>query len=102
MNDLHTIVNAPLRGDRKKNPDTIALRLVTLEELPILLGGEYRQRSEYWTLDRNGNAARIRCNGRLKTWKKDPTRYEQGFKWGMYEAFRWTTQEMLDNLYVEA
>lgn len=101
MNNLHAVTTAVLRGDKRKTPSTIALRLVTLEEIPLLLGGPYARR-EFWTLDREGKATAIRTNGGLKQWKKDPQRFEQSFKYGMYENFRWTTQQMLSELYVEA
>src|SRR5262245_48595610 len=87
-----------LRGDKRKTPETIMLRNITLPEIPILLP----TRREFWTIDQQGKAARIRTNGGLKRWKTDPLRFEQSFMFGMYEHMRFTTQELLDNVYIEA
>jgi hypothetical protein len=67
-----------------------------MEDLRDMADGKY-----YGTikmLDRQGKARDIRPNGAMKTWKKDPTRFERGFKYGLYESFRLNTQQMLDGL----
>jgi hypothetical protein len=56
---------------------------------------------EYWFIDKNRQVRRCRTNGALKTWKRDPQRFERSFMYGMYEHFRLTTQEMLETLVFE-
>jgi len=87
----------PLRGSRKKVADRINLRQITLDEAKAL---ESYFVSLY-VLDRNGNAARVRRNGAVKRWKRDPDRIEVSFKYGMYENFRLDTLGVLRDIYVE-
>jgi hypothetical protein len=82
--------------NRNKQPIMLTLRKCTVDDLRAMAQGEDYPTIK--TLDRNGKARDIRRNGSMKTWKKDPLRFEQGFKYGMYHTFRWDTQQMLDNL----
>ena len=54
----------------------------------------------YKIIDKNGMLRDCRPNGALKTWKRDPTRFERSFKYGMYEYFRLNTEQMLAELVV--
>jgi len=86
----------PLIGSRKKVPDRINIRQITLDEAKAL--GSYY--GSLYVLDRNGNAANVRRNGAVKRWKRDPDRIEVSFKYGMYENFRLGTLEILRDIYV--
>ena len=57
-------------------------------------------RGEQYIIDKRGEYRRCRPNGCVKTWKRDPNRFECSFKYGMYEYFRLDTQQMLDQLVV--
>jgi len=72
--------------DKKKNPEQ--KNLVNFD-------------IEFFMIDNNGTYRNVRKNGQLKTWKRDKTRFEQSFKYGLYENFRLTTKEMLNELYKE-
>ena len=37
--------------------------------------------------DRNGHWRTVKVNGKVRTWKKDPTRIEVPCKYGLYEYF---------------
>ena len=82
--------------NRNKTPVMLTLRKCTIDDLQAMAQGKY-----YGTikmLDKNGKARDIRPNGSMQTWKKDATRFERGFKYGMYETFRLDTQQMLNEL----
>jgi len=85
-----------LRSSRKKTPDRIALRQLTLDEAKAL--GSYH--GSLYMIDRNGNAAQVRRSSSVKRWKTDPDRIEISFKYGMYENFRFNTVEVLANIYI--
>jgi predicted membrane-bound spermidine synthase len=97
MNDLLETFRVVDGYDRSKTPREITVRKFTLDDIERLETG----RGEVLILDRHGKARRARLNGGLKRWKRDATRFEQSFSYGMYEHFRLTTQEMLDQLVVE-
>lgn len=85
-----------LRGSRKKVPDRINLRQITLDEAKALRFGW----AGVYMIDRNGNAAEVRVSSAVKRWKTDPDRIEISFKYGMYENFRFDTLGVLANIYV--
>ena len=82
-----------LDGYNKKTVYTV--RHFTIDDIKAMLTG---YQSEYHILDKLGNVRRCRPNGKLKTWKKDPLRFERGFKYGLYENFRLDTAGMLSEL----
>jgi len=85
--------------DKSKNPRTLTVRKFTIEDIRAML--LVNAAREYISLDRHGKARNIRVNGNLKTWKRDTSRFERSFKYGMYEYFRLNTQGMLNTLVVE-
>lgn len=77
----------PLRDDkRKKSPPKYSFYQLTLDDV---LSPDFG-REQLYTLDQQGFMARVRRNGQVKTWKRDPNRVEIPLKFGMYEAFRIT------------
>jgi len=88
---------AGMRGDRHKTPTSHTYRYYhDLQELKEAL----QTRRHFHILDRKGDIASIRANGRLKTWKRDPNRIQQSFKYGLYEHFKLTGPEMLAQLVI--
>lgn len=83
-------------GYDKKTVHT--LRRCTLDDIRAMRTDWGR---EYLFIDLKGQVRRCRPNGRLQEWKRDPERFERGFKYGMYETWRMTTQDMLDRLVFE-
>jgi len=97
MNDLQetfTLVNG---YDKRKTRETATFRKFTLTDIAgILATGQ----THFYFIDKRGEYRQCRRNGQVKTWKRDPLRFECSFSYGMYEHFRMNTQEMLDNLVV--
>lgn len=89
-------IEVPLRGSRRKVPETIELRNISLEEAKQLRYGD-----TVWILDMQAKAAQVRVGSAVKRWKRDPDRIEITFKFGLYESFRLTTSEILRQIYVE-
>ena len=91
--------------DKSKNPKTRTVRKCTLDDIRAMVPGttifQTDRGSSYLMLDRQGKARNVRANGKVKTWKRDPNRFERSFKYGMYENFRLGTQGMLDSLVFE-
>lgn len=76
-----------LRDDRnKKSPPRHSFRQLTREDV---LSPDFG-RQQLYIQDQQGFMARVRVNGRVKTWKRDPSRIEIPVKFGMYDAFRVT------------
>lgn len=76
-----------LRDDRKKkSPPRYSFRQLTREDV---LSPDFG-RQQLYMQDDGGFMARVRVNGRVKTWKRDPSRIEIPVKFGMYDAFRVT------------
>ena len=48
----------------------------------------------------DGTLRRLKINGRIKTWKRDPSRIEVSVKYGLYEYGRMDTEEALRRLVV--
>lgn len=77
----------PLRDDRrKKSPPKYSFYQLTLDDV---LSPDFG-RQQLYTQDQQGFMARVRRNGKVRTWKRDPSRVEIPLKFGMYEAFRIT------------
>ena len=68
-------------------------RRFTIEDIKHISGEQY-------IIDKRGEYRRCRPNGAVKTWKRDPNRFECSFKYGMYEYFRLDTKQMLEQLVV--
>jgi len=84
--------------DMRKNPKIHTVRHFTLDDIKAMAN---ETTSHYKALDRIGKLRDIRANGKLKTWKRDTSRYERSFKYGMYEInIRLNTEGMLNTLVV--
>jgi hypothetical protein len=94
MEALRMIYNSGY--DKKKNPEQKNLVNFDIDDIRNI-----NNINEFFMIDNNGNYRNVRKNGQLKTWKRDKTRFEQSFKYGLYENFRLTTKEMLNELYKE-
>lgn len=84
--------------DKSKTPKTLTVRKCNVGDIVAMIESH---NTSYLMLDSNGKARNVRANGKVKTWKRDPSRFERSFKYGMYEHFRLNTQGMLDNLIFE-
>ncbi len=95
MNDLIETFALVNGYDRRKTRETRAFRKFTVEDIKALdhIGHAY-------IIDKRGEYREVRTNGRVKTWKRDPMRFECSFKYGLYENFRLNTEEMLTQLVV--
>ena len=67
---------------------------MTLSEVKALKHGDIVHHSEVKNAD--GTPARGRCNGKVKTWKRDPSRVQVPMKHGLYDCFYITEQNMAD------
>jgi len=94
LNNIFTVVD---EYDTRKNPRIYKVRHFTLEDIKAM-GNETT--SYYKALDRVGKLRDIRANGKLRTWKRDTSRYERSFKYGMYENLKLDTEGMLKTLVV--
>jgi hypothetical protein len=83
--------------DMRKNPRTFKVRHFTLEDIKAMIDDNTRY---YKALDRVGKLRNIRANGKLRTWKKDPSKFERSFKYGMSEHIKLNTEGMLNTLVV--
>jgi hypothetical protein len=81
--------------DRNKSPRTITFRRFTMDDIKAINYGSY------WFESNDGKARQCRVASRLKTWIRDPNRFECSFKYGLYESFRMDTENMLSRLLVE-
>lgn len=79
-------VRAPLRGDKRKTPTLYSFRSVTLEEAKSWTA--FGRVPSLYFQDQHGRMANVRLNGKVQTWKRDPSRISIPVKFGMYEAFR--------------
>lgn len=77
-------MKAALRGDSHKTPAQYDFRALSLDDV---LSPDFGREQLYY-LDMTGRMARVRRNGAVKTWKRDPSRVSIPVKFGMYEAFR--------------
>ena len=51
-----------------------------------------------WLLDRVGKARRVKVNGQVRRWKRDRTRIEVPYKYGLYEYGTLTASDIGDVL----
>ena len=84
--------------DRSKHPHKMLFRRFTLDDIKALTNSYSR---ELWFEANDGKARRLRVSSQLKTWKRDPNRFECSFKYGLYENVRFDRDEMLRRLLVE-
>jgi hypothetical protein len=79
---------------RKTTPTpTVMVRRMSLREILATSG-----HVEFVAND--GTLRRLKINGRIKTWKRDPSRIEVSVKYGLYEYGRMDTEEALRRLVV--
>ena len=90
MNDLVETFTLVSGYDHKT---VSTFRKFTIEDIKHIRGEQY-------IIDKRGEYRRCRPNGSVRTWKRDPNRFECSFKYGMYEYFRLNTEEMLQQLVV--
>lgn len=90
MNELYETFTLVSGYDHKT---VSTFRRFTMEDIKRISGEQYM-------IDKRGEYRRVRLNGAVKTWKRDPQRFECSFKYGLYEYFRLNTQEMLNQLVV--
>ncbi len=86
--------------DKRKNPQPITLRPITLEEAKRL-DDPGSNLGQLWAILTNGKAGHIRRNGKVKRWKRNPNRLEVSFKYGLYENARFDQDEIVKEVYVE-
>lgn len=91
MNNTFTVLD----GYDKKTVHTV--RKLTFEELKNHIDNN----QEFLFISKQGTLRRCRRGSALKTWKRDPSRLECTFKYGLYESARLDTQQMLDVLVVK-
>jgi hypothetical protein len=87
---------ASYQSDRKKTPDVLTFRHMTREEILALRSGEHPL-----IVLNNGRIAAVKVNGAVKTWKRDPERFEVPVKYGMYETARFDAAESLRRFVVQ-
>lgn len=85
-----------LRSDKRKHPEFKEFRYITSDEIMKLECGQHVD-----FIDRNGDVATAKVNGKIRTWKRDRDRIEIPFKFGMYECFTLNKNEMLKTLVKE-
>jgi hypothetical protein len=83
--------------DKSKTPKTLQVRRFTLEDIRAMQAGTT---THYKMLDSQGKVRGVRANGKLRTRKRDTSRFERSFKYGLYEHFKLDTQGMLNTLVV--
>jgi hypothetical protein len=74
--------------DRRKTPRMLTVRYLTLEEILNLSPGDHVHVVDKW-----GQARVIKINGQVRRWKRDPTRFEVPWKYGMYEYGTYTNRD---------
>lgn len=89
-NDLQDAIDTGIAmASHRRNPTykkysgregSAEFRHMTLEEGKMLTYGD-----PIWALARDGSAVRVRLNGKVRRWKRDPDRIEVPYKYGMYE-----------------
>jgi hypothetical protein len=76
--------------DRKKHKDQKEYRHLTKAEILALPSGGHAQ-----FIDRFGTVRDCKINGRVRTWKRDPTHVEVPIKIGLYEYATLNLQDAL-------
>ena len=63
-------------------------RRMELEEIKLLKYGNH-----VWFRANDGSARRVRINGKVRRWKREPDRFEVPCKYGMYEYHTFRNDE---------
>jgi hypothetical protein len=85
-----SLTAAPMQHDRRKNPERVPYRRMTIAEIKALKPGDQPK-----VLLNNGRIGEVKINGAVKRWKREPDRVEVSVKYGLYETARYSTQEAL-------
>jgi hypothetical protein len=85
------IYTVPNGYDKKKHPEVIRVRDLTIEEARALSG-----HADF--ISRDGTLRTVKINGAVHTWKRDATRIEVPVKYGMYEYGHFHWQEAINGL----
>jgi hypothetical protein len=95
-------MKATLRSDRRKNPEFHNFRKLTTSDIINSKKNRfgYLQIGQLWASDKNGKMAQVRQSGKIKTWKRDPVRFEFPVKYGLYESWH-VTDKTIDTIYIE-
>lgn len=83
--------------DRRKNPEKIRVRPITLSELKSL---GYGDTVEFLESMSPGVIRTAKVNGAVKRWKREPDRLEVPLKYGLRECARFSEREALSRLVV--
>ena len=75
--------------DRRKYPEYLKYRSMTLEEAKALPYGDH-----IWFIGLDGKARQLKINGQPKTWKRSPGKVRIPVKYGMYEYLYFTEQDL--------
>ena len=81
-------ITAVLQSDKRKNTEALYFRFMTDEEILALSYGDH----PHVKLN-NGRVGRVKINGAIKRWARDPGRIEVPVKYGMYECARLSFDE---------
>jgi hypothetical protein len=81
--------------DRRKNPDKLKFRTMTLEEAKKLSYGEH-----IFFIGIDGKTRRIKINGQPQVWVRSPDRVRIPVKYGLYE-YSYFTEHDLHRMLVE-
>lgn len=76
-----TMTGLDYRHGKSKNAASISYRMMTAAEARTLWASHAPAR------DQNGNIRMVKINGKVRTWKRDPSRVEVPCKYGMYDYF---------------
>lgn len=82
--------------DKTKNPQSIKVRPITLEEVKNLRYGETVK-----ALLNNGKLGNVRVISQVKRWKRNPNRVQVSFAYGLYEKVRMEFPEMQGKIFIE-
>jgi hypothetical protein len=85
------------QSDRKKNPTPINVRAMTRNEI-LAIPSQWGRSFDF--LLTNGRLGQVRSNGAIKTWKREPDRFEIPVKYGMYECARLSLPEALSRFVI--
>ena len=75
--------------DKHKTPKLITVRPMTHNEAISLQYGQHVN-----VIANNGTLRQVKVNGKPRTWKRQPTRFELPCKYGLYEYFTLNQDEL--------
>jgi hypothetical protein len=100
-NDIQDAIGTAKHMAKQSNPvykkyggreGSAEFRHMTLEEAKMLGYGD-----SIWVLARDGSARRVKVNGAVKRWKREPDRIEVPFKYGLYEYGTFQNRDFGEN-----